>query len=155
MCFLQSELSRDVLFFIPLSAKTPSFESISGRPSSKKALKNRCFRLEGYKKVEKTLHRSEVRAFFAVKTRINARFGIHPAVSGGRPGIRGSPAKWSQEPLVGGPLPTRHGQDDGSLTNSLKLLDVGSDFIAKRSERQSTLQKPHLRQHTCTCICLI
>ena len=43
-----------------------------------------------------------------------------PAVSGDRPGIRGSPAKWSQEPLVGGPLPTRHGQDDGSLTNSLK-----------------------------------
>ncbi len=66
------------------------------------------------------MHLSEVRAFFAVKTHINARFGIHPAVSGGRPGIRGSPAKWSQEPLVGGPLPTRHGQDDGSLTNSLK-----------------------------------
>jgi len=34
-----------------------------------------------------------------------------PAISGD---LRGSPAKWSQEPLVGGPLPTRHGQDDGS-----------------------------------------
>ncbi len=50
--FLQSELSRDVFsyFLIPFSAKTPSFESISGRPSSKKALKNKCVRLEGYKK---------------------------------------------------------------------------------------------------------
>ena len=37
-----------------------------------------------------------------------------PGVSGD---LRGSPRKWSQEPLVGGPLPTRHGQDDGSLTN--------------------------------------
>ncbi len=45
-------------------------------------------------------------------------FGTHPAVSGD---LRRSPRKWSQEPLVGGPLPTRHGQDDGSLTNSLKL----------------------------------
>ncbi len=36
--FLKSELSRDVFFYflIPFSAKTPSFESISGRPSSKK-----------------------------------------------------------------------------------------------------------------------
>ncbi len=42
----------------------------------------------------------------------------HPAISGD---LRRSPWKWSQEPLVGGPLPTRHGQDDGSLTNSLKL----------------------------------
>ncbi len=38
--------------------------------------------------------------------------------------LRRSPAKWSQEPLVGGPLPTRHGQDDGSLTNSLKLASL-------------------------------
>ena len=43
---LQSELSRDLFFFflIPLSTKTPSFESISGRPSSKKTIKNMCFR---------------------------------------------------------------------------------------------------------------
>ena len=34
------------------------------------------------------------------------------------------PTKWSQEPLVGGPLPTRHGQDDGSYTNSLKSNSV-------------------------------
>ncbi len=57
-------------FLIPLSAKTPSFESISGRPSSKKALKNRCFRWEGYEKVKKTLHNSEVWAIVAVKTYI-------------------------------------------------------------------------------------
>ncbi len=44
-----------------------------------------------------------------------------PGISGDRPGF---PGKWSQEPLVGGPLPTRHGQDDGSLTNSLKLYNV-------------------------------
>ena len=31
-------------FFMDLSAKTPSFESISGRQSSKKALKTLCFR---------------------------------------------------------------------------------------------------------------
>ena len=57
-------------FFIPLSAQTPSFESISGRQSSKKALKTRCFTWEGYEKVKQTLHRSEVRATFAVKTHI-------------------------------------------------------------------------------------
>ncbi len=58
-------------------------------------------------------------------------FRRSPALSGdlrGSPAIsgdpQGSPAKWSQEPLVGGPLPTRHGQDDGSLTNSLKLYNV-------------------------------
>ena len=32
------------ILFISISAKTPSFESISGRPSSKKTLKTRCFR---------------------------------------------------------------------------------------------------------------
>ena len=83
-------------------------------------------------KKSKTLHRSEVRAFFAVKTHIkcpiwNSSGGLrgsprHPGIAG----IRGSPAKWSQEPLVGGPLPTRHGQDDGSLTNSLKLVGGNS-----------------------------
>ncbi len=65
------ELSRDVFlnFLIPLSAKTPSFESISGRPSSKRTFKNRCFRLEGYDKVkQKKVHRSVTRVTFAVKT---------------------------------------------------------------------------------------
>ncbi len=71
------------------------------------------------KKSKKTLHRSEVRAIFAVKTHIKCAIWNS---SGDRPGIRRSPAKWSQEPLVGGPLPTRHGQDDGSLTNSLKKV---------------------------------
>ena len=48
----------------------------------------------------------------------------------GSPGISGdlrrSPAiapEVEQELLVGGPLPTRHGQDDGSYTNSLKLIN--------------------------------
>ncbi len=52
-----------------LSAKTPTFESISGWQSSKKALKRRCFRLEVYEKVKK-MHRSEVRATFGAKTHI-------------------------------------------------------------------------------------
>ena len=39
------ELSLDVFvdFFMDLSAKTLTFESISGRQSSQKALKSRCF----------------------------------------------------------------------------------------------------------------
>ena len=113
-------------FLIPLSAKTPSFESISGRPSSKKALKTRCFRWEGYEKVKQTLHNSEVWAIFAVKTHITC------AIWNSSGAIPVSPAKWSQEPLVGGPLPTRHGQDDGSLTNSLKLT-----FGCVDSQRQT------------------
>ena len=60
-----------------------------------------------------------------VKTRIKCAIWNSPGDLRGSPAISGdlwgSPRKWSQEPLVGGPLPTRHGQDDGSLTNSLKL----------------------------------
>ncbi len=43
---VQPELWRDVFsyFFMGLSAKTPTFESISGRESSKKTFKSRCFR---------------------------------------------------------------------------------------------------------------
>ena len=40
-------------FFIPLSSKTPTFESISGKQLSRNALKSRCFRWEGYEKVKK------------------------------------------------------------------------------------------------------
>ena len=55
-------------FFIDVSAKAPSFESISGRQSSKKTLKTRCFRLEGYAKIKKTVHQSVSRATSALKT---------------------------------------------------------------------------------------
>ena len=40
-------------FFIPLSSKTPSFESFFGRWPARNALKTRCFSREGYQKVEK------------------------------------------------------------------------------------------------------
>ena len=51
------ELSLDVFcyFSMDLSAKTPTFESISGRQSSQKAIKTRCFRWEGYEKVKKNI----------------------------------------------------------------------------------------------------
>ena len=39
-------------FFIPLSSKTPSFESFFGRLPARKALKSRCFSWEGYEKVK-------------------------------------------------------------------------------------------------------
>ena len=41
-------------FFIPLSCKTPTFESFFGRLPARKALKSRCFSWEGYQKVKKT-----------------------------------------------------------------------------------------------------
>ena len=41
-------------FFIPLSSKTPIFESLLGRWPARNALKTRCFSWEGYQKVEKT-----------------------------------------------------------------------------------------------------
>ncbi len=40
-------------FVMDVLAKTPSFESISGRQSSKKALKARCFRCEVHEKSKK------------------------------------------------------------------------------------------------------
>ena len=49
------------VLFIPLSTQTPSFESISGRQSSKQTLKTRCFRWEGCDKFKNTLHRSVTR----------------------------------------------------------------------------------------------
>ena len=65
----------------------------------------------------KTLHWSVTRVTFAVKTHIKCAIwnsSADPADPADPPDLRRSPAKWSQEPLVGGPLPTRHGQDDGS-----------------------------------------
>ena len=41
-------------FSIPLSCKTPSFESFFGRLPARNALKTRCFSWEGYQKVKKT-----------------------------------------------------------------------------------------------------
>ncbi len=41
-------------FFIPLSSKTPIFESFFGRWPVRNALKTRCFSWEGYQKVKKT-----------------------------------------------------------------------------------------------------
>ena len=41
-------------FFIPLSSKTPTFESFFGRLPARKSLKSRCFCWEGYEKVKKT-----------------------------------------------------------------------------------------------------
>ena len=40
--------------FIPLSCKTPSFESFFGRRPARNALTTRCFSWEGYQKVKKT-----------------------------------------------------------------------------------------------------
>ncbi len=45
-------------FFIPLSSKTHTFESISGKLLSRNALKSRCFRWEGDEKVKKTSRHS-------------------------------------------------------------------------------------------------
>ena len=91
-----SELSLDVLFlylFMDLSAKTPTFESISGRGSSNKTLKSRCFKLEVHEHIKKTLHRSEVRAFFAIKTHIKCAIwnsSADPLQSAGSAGSAGS-----------------------------------------------------------------
>ena len=41
-------------FFIPLSSKTPTFQSFFGRLPARKALKSRRFSWEGYQKVKKT-----------------------------------------------------------------------------------------------------
>ena len=79
-CFLQSELSRDVFvfyFLIPLSAETPSFESISGRQSSKTTLKSRCFRWEVHEKVKQKNAGVSPESPSTVKNCEFAPFGIH------------------------------------------------------------------------------
>ncbi len=111
-------------FLIPLPAKTPSFESISGRQSSKKALKTRCFTWEGYEKVKKALHRSEVRATFAVKTHIICTIW-NSSADPGNPGNPADPAEVVSRSAARTPPSTRAGgQDDGSL-NKLPQISEG------------------------------
>ena len=105
-------------FLIPLSAKTPSFESISGRPSSKKALTNRCFRWEGYEKVEQNIAPEWGPSNICCKNTYKMRDLELIRQSRGFPGFRQNDvaARCSEPPFL-----THGGQDDGSYTNSLKL----------------------------------
>ncbi len=48
-------------FFMDLSTKTPTCESISGRTSSNKTINSRCFRLENHEKVKQTSRRRVTR----------------------------------------------------------------------------------------------
>ncbi len=116
--------SYPVMFFyflIPLSAKTPSFESISGRPSSKKAIKNRCFRWEGYEKVEKHIAPEWGPSIFCCKNIYKMRDLEFIRGSPGSPGSRQFPGNDVASRCSEPPFPTHGGQDDGSYTNALKL----------------------------------
>ena len=95
-------------FFIPLSSKTHTFESISGKQLSRNALKSRCFRWEGYEKVKKALHRSVTRVTKYCKTYLK-RAKMIPSADPPDPGdlVHG---------LQLGTSPTRAGGQDGGRT---------------------------------------
>ncbi len=102
-----------IFFFMDISAKTLTFESISGRQSSKKALKSRCYKLDVHEK-EKTTHCTGVSPESPSTVNKNnefARFGTHPRI----PQIR------CQEPRLGTTLPRAPGARMMWVkTNSLK-----------------------------------